>query len=498
MDAYRERFNSVRRPNSEAAIMKVRSTATWPVILLLPAISLMFHAQVRAAEPPVGFFPSKTLPTGVYDFDKTVIIPRQRAMPRERDKTAGGVPAPYLATQPSFPGGWLRGEDRFGTVLRFSPSIKGCLIKTEGFGDGHVGGSWNENNTKGDKTLRSNLCSSASDFTVDGCSELRDRNAEPRADGLCVEGNGFSAHNLRFFRIPGTALVVKGVAPAAFSEAGIYDNQQTEIRDIHIAGAINGVDVSAGDAKLSHIYVVAVIKDGLILRSSGAFVEGDHIWGADRAAVFQATAMASNCYHEAARIGTHILASADRTRIDSLNIGPATCWERGVKIEASGATVVGIVGAVQAESEKHPDIAGVEITSGASNVTIEGSLSVEGDESGNSTAKVVVLSGRAHKIDLRGGWSVPTKATYVRLAGGTTASTIQIRGHGEGGVALDLSASKLNEINGLGNEFKVWWNGSAARVIYPGGGSTYNLAPGTQLWIDGVLQSANSPKTPIK
>ncbi len=65
-------------------------------------------------------------------------------------------------------------------------------------------------------------------------------------------------------------------------------------------------------------------------------------------------------------------------------------------------------------------------------------------------------------------------------------------GAGDGGTVFDLSASGLDRVDGLGNEFKIKWSGSAKRVIYPGGGTTYNLAPGTQLWVDGRLQSAGN------
>jgi hypothetical protein len=78
----------------------------------------------------------------------------------------------------------------------------------------------------------------------------------------------------------------------------------------------------------------------------------------------------------------------------------------------------------------------------------------------------------------------------VRVAEAITGSTVELRGAGDGGTVLDLSASGLDRVVGLGNEFKIKWSGTAKRVIYPGGGGIYNLAPGTQLWIDGRLQSA--------
>jgi hypothetical protein len=484
-------------------------------LFMLAAFVLLNDRPANAADPVVSPLTLKTIPTGVYDLDRTVVIPRQRGLLNARNNTQNGVPAPYLGKNNSWPGGFLRGEDRFGTVLRFAPSVRGCLIKTEGYGDGTAGGFWNHNNELGDTTLKSNLCSSASNFTVDGQAEFRpyphayfDAHPKPdphgpdfvpRADGLCAEGAGFSAENLRFFKIPGTALIVRlGRGPQA-GAFGVFDGQPTEIRQIVVHEAVNGIQVEAGDTKLSDIYISNVVKDGLIVRGPGTMIEGDHICGADRAAVFSAVATASNCYHEAARIGTHILPGAECTRIDGLNIGPGTCTERGVKIEASGTTIVGLFGMMPAESEKHPDVVGVEIGRGPFNVSVEGSVTIMGDnKSKNSTAKALTLSGHGHKVDLRGGWNVPTKATFVRVAGSATGCKIEIRGHGDGGTALDLSASQLDRVNGLGNEFKVFWAGKAARVIYPGGGTTYNLAPGTQLWIDGVLQSAQAAKTDAK
>ena len=103
-------------------------------------------------------------------------------------------------------------------------------------------------------------------------------------------------------------------------------------------------------------------------------------------------------------------------------------------------------------------------------------------------------SGRGHrsKVDLKGGWNKRTNATFVRVAEVITGSTVELRGAGDGGIVLDLSASGLDRVDGKGNEFKIKWSGTAKRVIYPGGGTTYNLAPGTQLWIDGRLQSAGT------
>ena len=259
-----------------------------PILVLLGV-----PATAQTTDQSAASIASRPYPVGVFDFSKTIVIPRQRALVRGADKV-GGVPAPFLATQPSWPAGSLRGTDPFGTVFCFAPTVAGQLIKTAGYGEGYVGGVWNNNNSGGDKNLRSFLCGYASDFTVDGQAQLRTypfgagkeypkpdvhgRDHPRRADGLCAEGNGFRAERLRFFQIPGTALVVKSGRGALASAVGIYDSQLTEIRDIFVSLAINGVDVEIGDAKVSHIYATGIAKDGLIIGGSGTVVEGDHIW----------------------------------------------------------------------------------------------------------------------------------------------------------------------------------------------------------------------------
>jgi hypothetical protein len=448
--------------------------------------------------------PQKAIPAGVYDIGQTTVIPRQRKIPLARDKSKSGVPAPYNAKEVSQPGGWLRGEDRFGTVLRFAPTIKGALIQTEDFGTGRVGAFWNDENTQGDTKLQANICSMASNFTVDGRAEIRsypwaytEFSPKPdvhgpdhpvRADGLRAQGNGFIGERLRFFQIPGTALVLKGGGGKQAGAFGIYDSHINELHSVWVAAAINGIVVESSDSKLHAIYITGIVRDGLTISGPGTVVDVDHVYGADRAVVVTQPAEFHAVYHEAARIGTHILGNAHGTRIDGLNIGPGTCWERGVKIETHGNTITGLTGTVRAETAAHPDIAGVEIMPRLVNQVIQGDLTIDGDGS-----EGVILRGHRHKIDLKGGWNKRANATFVRVAEGVTGCTVELRGWGDGGTVLDLAASGLDRVNGQGNEFKVKWSGTAKRVIYPGGGATYNLAPGTQLWIDGRLQSRNRP-----
>jgi hypothetical protein len=463
----------------------------------------------HAAEPVTALAPLKTIPAGVYDHNKTLVIPRQRILPRAGNRIETGVPAPYLGKQPSQPGGWLRGEDRYGTVLRFAPNVRGALIQTEDYGNDRVGAFWNDANTQGDTKLRANICSMVSDLAIDGRAEVRPYpwdylerapkpdlhgpDYQPRADGLCVQGNGFCGERLRFFQIPGTAIQLKSGHGGQGGAFGIFDNGLSVLNEITINSALNGIVVDAGDSKLHGIYISGIVHDGLTMNGPGSVVDVDHICGADRAAVVIQQAEFHTVYHEAARIGTDIMPTAHGTRFDGLNIGPGTCWERGVKIQAHGCTINGLHGTVKAESAEHPNIAGVEIMPRLVNHVIAGELVVDGD---GSTA--LILRGHRGKVDLKGGWNKHATATFVRVAEGITGSTVELRGAGDGGTVLDLSASNLDHVDGLGNEFKIKWSGNAKRVIYPGGGSNYNLAPGNQLWIDGRLQSAEKLQFPSR
>ena len=163
--------------------------------------------------------------------------------------------------------------------------------------------------------------------------------------------------------------------------SGIYDTLAGELNNIYVELALGGIVIDAGDTKLHGIYVTNIVRDGLTMSGPGSFVDLDHICGADRAVVVTQQAEFHTAYHESARIGTHILAAATGTRIDGLNIGPGTCWERGVKIEAHGCTIKGLFGMVKAETAAHPDIASDEILPGLANEVVEGALVVDGDGS---------------------------------------------------------------------------------------------------------------------
>jgi hypothetical protein len=417
----------------------------------------------------------------VREFTEPIVIPRL--------SPTVAVPPPFQATQASRPAAVLAGSDKFGTVFRFAPTITGQLIKTEGFGSGKVGGSWNNGNTDGDTSLKAVLCPSAHDFSVDGQAQLGNHphgttgehgvDSPRRADGLCSQGAGFIGEHLRFFQIPGTAIVLKSGGGTQSGAMGIYDWETTRLDDISILNCVAGIDCDVGDARLSRISIAGVAKDGIVVGGPGTYMDDCHVWGATRAAVIKAETIASNCYFEAARIGTHILPTAPNTDINGLNIGPATCWERGVLIESDDVVINRLTGAVAVGA------VGVEIHPYRANVKVSGRLGFQGKSTG------ILLAGHNNQVDLIGSTNTEG-ATFVKLvkndALAATQLDVRIRGYLGAGVALDLSESGLDKANGQGNQFDVKCNGLGTPIIYPGGGKKYNLAPGNLVWLNGVLQ----------
>ncbi len=324
-------------------------------------------------------------PEGVRNLSGTLIIPARRST------MGGGVPAPFLATAPSFPGGWLHGADEFGTVLRFAPTVTGALIQTEGYDSGTVGQFWNNNNRDGDTRLRANLCSSASDFTVDGQATLRaypfaygpsdvhGQGLPRRADGLCVQGSGFVGERLRFYQIPGTAIILGSGSGTQAGAYGIYDASFSRLSNIYVNLALNGIRVDAGDCQLNDINTNEIAFDALTINGPGTKLRTAHLDGADRALVANCGITASDLYCESARIGVHLAFSpghdSSNSRITGLEIGPGTCWSRGVLIESNGCQVTGLTGTITTKFA--PDAAGVEIKSVFS-AMVQGSIYARG------------------------------------------------------------------------------------------------------------------------
>ena len=100
----------------------------------------------------------------------------------------------------------------------------------------------------------------------------------------------------------------------------------------------------------------------------------------------------------------------------------------------------------------------------------------------------VIWNPSRSQLDLHGGWIGQQTATFVSIRSAVTGDDVHIKGKGDGGVVLDLSASGLDKANGCGNHFTIDWAGTSTPVIYPGGGTTFNLSPGTELEINGQVQ----------
>lgn len=349
----------------------------------------------------------------------------------------------------------LRGTGQFTQVYRFAPEFKDILLMLADMPGCEF---------------------SLSDFGIDGSAGLpefpRDAELPPwRANGLVVSGKRVSIERVRISDIPGTALVL--------------ENGWCKLDNVSTQRNRNGVIVMTHDTKLRSLTIDDSAYVGLRLIGGGACVDGSHICGARTACVIEQPAMLRGCYHEGAEIGTDILEGASGTQMSGLNIGPGTCSRRGVRIGAHGCSVSGLHGAVPGTSKEHPDSAGVEVLPGLTNETISGELVLGGDG-----AVGCIFQGATSTLDLKGGWNGPVRGTFVRVAGPITGCEIKLRGHGGGGEAvLDLRDSQLDKVNGQGNDIDIKWApGTTPAVLYPGGSKKYNLAPGTQLKVNGVLQ----------
>ena len=116
--------------------------AAFSLLLLLALVTVADPQQPTAIVPTAQEAWRGEFPKGVFELKAPITIPQQQRQI--------AVPPPFNAKQYSYPAGYLFGKGQFVTVLRFAPTITGQLIKTEGFGEGHAGKFWNENNTQGD------------------------------------------------------------------------------------------------------------------------------------------------------------------------------------------------------------------------------------------------------------------------------------------------------------------------------------------------------------
>lgn len=431
------------------------------------------------------------------------LIPSTLTIPRQRTNMGLGVPANvlYPTSGYSLPASCIRGRDRYGTVLKFAEGITGALIETEGYGSGKTS-TWNQNNTDGDRSLLSIMCPLIQDLTIDGSAAIRpypnapaegwpqpplpDYNGPdfiPVASGIRVRAESPTISNVGMFNIPGTGIVLTSVESSSGGPFSIYELTGAKVLDnIQIAQSHTGIDLTAvGDLKISNIFLNNLCKDGL-LNGNACYLDTCHIQGCDRGYVAAAACRVTDAYIESCRIGTYIPAGADEVRINGLDIGPGTCYYRGVQCLANYFTLLNLGGAVKAEDDTYPDIAGVEINSGGEN-TVSGILSIHGTSTG-----LLLNGGDTNNIDLQ--LSLFSACKGVEVTAALTKSHIKLRLYGSAGIGLDLTSSTLNTTNGLGNIFELFTVdvGSMTPIKYPGGGTVFNLAEGSKVYINGELQ----------
>ena len=420
-------------------------------------------AAVKKALPPEL--------SGVRELSEPIVLPRQTLK----------VPPPFMASGMISPAGELGGVSPTQTILRFAPTIKGPLVASEGFGDAKLGAWWN------DGAAFTCFVPRVHDLAIDGRGELHPHpyvnamggqpdktgpDAVPRGDGVCLAGTGAIAERLRLFQVQGTALVVCGAPIAGQSgQFGLYDEAVARVDDINVLQCINGIDCSAGDARISRVSISQVAKDGLTVSGPGTYITDAHVWGADRSVVFGCEVHVSAIYAEAARIGLHVLPGAWNSTIDGLNIGPSTCSSRGALIEATCVDVTGLTGTISGASA-----VGCELAANTAEIRVSGHCHAYN----GATACVV----RGHRHTIRINSEVAgANSTAVKVIGPVTNCVIELTGWGEANTtALDLSQAEL----GGGNEFRVRFSGAARRVIYPG--DKNKLPAGNKLAIDGVEQ----------
>lgn len=415
----------------------------------------------------------ETIGEGVKDRTATVVIPRGNDDVK--------VPPTYQGTAISTPAGELAGAGANRTVLRFPVSVTGRLVQTDGYGQG-ISHWFNDGKAKPCQ------CAWVHDLAIDGQAGLHNypynslSKPDPhgpdfvqRADGIALNGNGSRVERVLLFQIPGTAVkILDGSGTQAGAQA-MFDSVTSRVVDVFAAYCYNGVDISISDAQVCRANVCNAVKDGVVINGGGTSVSDSHTWGSDRGCVVAQTADLTGNYFEAARIGTHILPAAVNSRVTGLRIGPATCYERGVLCEANKCDLTGITGTVKANT------VGVELK--AIGDTLHAQLSP------NPDGTCVAVQGSRHRVLLQTGWG-EQNAVGVKATAAVTGSRIEITGAGAGGTVLDLSDSTLDKTRGNGNVFRItWddWKGTTTLVKYPGGGTKYNLAPGTEVYINGSL-----------
>lgn len=449
-----------------------------PLSLLLAA----FYVGVAFADQPVSSLaqPVTVKAAGVHELTQPVVLSQRVG------SLAFSTP---LQTDPKIkaaPCAELIGAGPAVTVLRFPKGTTGKpLISNAGLGTA-IDAFFS--NSKGNTCF----CPTVSNLAVDGQAGLHNepyyRNSTPdlygpdfvpTADGVSLQGTGIRGEHLRLFQIPGTALVMRGGGGGNYGQFCAYDYATSRASDVEILNCYAGIDDSVGDSRAERIAIAGVAKDGVVASGPGTYLDDIHVWGADRGAVFSTQIIGTNLYLEASRIGLHVLYHSDGSEVDGLNIGPGTCWERGALIESDEVAISRLKGTVRT------DTVGVEIKPYRANVSIQGRLGFSGPAIG------ILLAGHNNCADLSASSEIKgtTFVKVVQVADSLpTKIDVRVRGFLGAGVALDLSESGLDKAGGQGNKFDVKCNGNGTPVIYPGGGTKYNLAEGNTVLIDDEVQ----------
>jgi hypothetical protein len=81
--------------------------------------------------------------------------------------------------------------------------------------------------------------------------------------------------------------------------------------------------------------------------------------------------------------------------------------------------------------------------------------------------------------------STDPSATFLKVVGATTGNAFEIFAWMNGGILVDLH----DYVSGGGDVFNIKVNRTGGTIVrYPGGGTKYNLGPGTKVYINGDLQ----------
>jgi len=419
-------------------------------------------------------------PEGDHVITEKIVIPRRRSRVHS--------PGPYQATwAQQKPAGRLHGADREGSVLIFDTAITGALIETEGY-DGSVARWWNAD----DPT--NVLCATIERLTILGQAELRaypynfdtvnGKQHPLRAAGIRTKGMGGRVIDVSLHQIPGWAIYFASPGGANSSAYSVLDKSTHIVDNVNISHAVNGIYSDAGlsDSKIRGSEIQQIALDGLVVH--GGVVQDMHIWGCDRSTVVISPTTFKNNYLEAARIGCYFASTAGGSHSIGHNIGPATCWEHGIYAD-SRITVEGLYGTVLSGA------VGVELADFTSHHKVVGELAIP------NGAKGVVVRAHTSRVDLLfasvSGTSIVCKIHSSLNPGYSNFQLnrldVRLTGYSATGTVLDLTNSELEINSRLGeayhNVFRIYNStNNANQILYPGGGTTYNLKPGNHIFIN--------------